>query len=150
MISNKKLARAVSDQGFGTARRMLAYKTRRNGGTLVAADRWYPSSKTCSSCGLVKAKLTLNDRIFECEACGHVEDRDVNAARNRRPARDGCGMSATQHSTATVSVLPNPLRSAVSVTVCPASSRSLAVSNLMSSTYRAGVVCNSPRNSRVR
>jgi putative transposase len=82
MISNKRLARAVSDQGFGTARRMLGYKTQRNGGTLVVADRWYPSSKRCSRCGSVKAKLTLNDRVFDCEACGLVEDRDVNAARN--------------------------------------------------------------------
>ena len=49
MIANKKLARAVSDQGFGTARRMLAYKSARNGGTLLVADRWYPSSKTCSA-----------------------------------------------------------------------------------------------------
>jgi putative transposase len=82
MIASKKLARAVSDQGFGAARRMLAYKTARNGGTLLVADRWYPSSKTCSSCGSVKAKLTLKDRTFACGACGHAEDRDVNAARN--------------------------------------------------------------------
>jgi putative transposase len=82
MISNRKLARAVSDQGFGTARRMLAYKSARHGGTLPAADRWYPSSKTCSSCGSVKAKLTLKDRTYACGACGHTEDRDVNAARN--------------------------------------------------------------------
>jgi putative transposase len=82
MISNKRLARAVSDQGFGTARRMLGYKTQRNGGTLIVADRWYPSSKTCSNCGSVKAKLTLRDRIFACDACGHTQDRDVNAARN--------------------------------------------------------------------
>jgi putative transposase len=82
MISNKRLARAVADQGFGTARRMLGYKTQRNGGTLVVADRWYPSSKTCSKCGSVKAKLTLADRIYACDTCGHAEDRDVNAARN--------------------------------------------------------------------
>ncbi|HEX7160648.1 MAG TPA: IS607 family element RNA-guided endonuclease TnpB [Trebonia sp.] len=82
MIANKKLARAVSDQGFGAARRMLAYKTRREGGTLLVADRWYPSSKTCSRCGSVKAKLTLKDRTFVCGVCGHTEDRDVNAARN--------------------------------------------------------------------
>jgi len=82
MVSNRKLARAVSDQGFGTARRMLAYKSARHGGTLLVADRWYPSSKTCSSCGSVKAKLTLKDRIYACDYCGHTEDRDVNAARN--------------------------------------------------------------------
>ena len=82
MISNKKLARAVSDQGFGTARRMLGYKTARKGGTLVVADRWYPSSKQCSGCGSVKAKLTLADRVYQCDVCGLVLGRDVNAARN--------------------------------------------------------------------
>ncbi|HEX7163998.1 MAG TPA: IS607 family element RNA-guided endonuclease TnpB [Trebonia sp.] len=82
MISNRRLARAVSDQGFGAARRMLGYKTERNGGTLLVADRWYPSSKTCSSCGRRKPSLTLKERVFACESCGHTEDRDVNAARN--------------------------------------------------------------------
>jgi putative transposase len=82
MISNRKLSRAVSDQGFGEARRMLGYKTEREGGTLVTADRWYPSSKTCSECGSVKAKLTLADRVYQCDGCGLVMDRDVNAARN--------------------------------------------------------------------
>ena len=82
MIANKKLARAVSDQGFGAARQMLTYKTERNGGTLLVADRWYPSSKTCSSCGGRKPSLTLKERVFACESCGHTEDRDVNAARN--------------------------------------------------------------------
>jgi len=82
MISNRKLARAVSDQGFGTARRMLGYKTAREGGTLIVTDRWYPSSKACSACGSVKAKLTLKDRVYQCDQCGLVMDRDVNAARN--------------------------------------------------------------------
>jgi putative transposase len=82
MISNKKIARVVSDQGFGAARRMLGYKTGWEGGALLVADRWYPSSKTCSKCGSVKAKLTLRDRVYECGVCGLVLDRDVNAARN--------------------------------------------------------------------
>jgi len=82
MRQNRRLARAVGDQGFGEARRMLVYKTTWNGGTLVTADRWFPSSKTCSECGAVKAKLTLKERTFRCESCGHQEDRDVNAARN--------------------------------------------------------------------
>jgi putative transposase len=82
MTANRKLARAVSDQGFGVARRMLAYKTEREGGTLVVAGRWYPSSKTCSACGWRKPSLTLAERVFACEQCGHQEDRDVNAARN--------------------------------------------------------------------
>jgi putative transposase len=82
MIASRKLARAVSDQGFGAARRMLGYKTAREGGTLITADRWYPSSKTCSGCGSVKAKLTLVERVYRCDACGLQLDRDVNAARN--------------------------------------------------------------------
>ena len=82
MLKNRRLARAISDQGFGAARRMLAYKTGWNGGRLIIADRWMPSSKTCSACGSVKATLTLADRTYHCDACGHREDRDVNAARN--------------------------------------------------------------------
>jgi len=82
MLANRRLARAVSDQGFGAARRMLGYKTAREGGTLVVSDRWYPSSKTCSGCGSVKAKLTLAERIYQCDSCGLVTGRDVNAARN--------------------------------------------------------------------
>lgn len=82
MTHNRRLARAISDQGFGQARRMLVYKTARNGGQVIVADRWFPSSKTCSGCGCVKAKLGLSERIFRCEPCGLVLDRDVNAARN--------------------------------------------------------------------
>jgi putative transposase len=82
MTRNRRLARAVCDQGFGAARRMLGYKTAWNGGTLIVADRWYPSSKKCSGCGHVKAKLALSERTYRCDACGLVLDRDVNAARN--------------------------------------------------------------------
>jgi putative transposase len=82
MLANRRLARAVADAGFGTARRMLAYKTAWGGGQLLLADRWYPSSKTCSACGWRKPSLTLADRVFVCDCCGHSEGRDVNAARN--------------------------------------------------------------------
>jgi putative transposase len=82
MTGNRRLARAISDQGFGIARQMLCYKTTRNGGTLITADRWYPSSKMCSGCGTTKAKLSLSERVYRCDACGLVDDRDVNAARN--------------------------------------------------------------------
>jgi len=82
MTRNRKLARAVGDQGFGALRRMLGYKTTWRGGTLVTADRFYPSSKKCSGCGAVKAKLPLSERTYTCERCGLVMDRDVNAARN--------------------------------------------------------------------
>ncbi len=82
MVANRRLARAVFDQGFGAVRRMLGYKTAREGGRLVTADRWFPSSKRCSGCGSVKAKLTLAERVYQCGGCGLVLGRDVNAARN--------------------------------------------------------------------
>ena len=82
MVRNRSLARAISDAGFGQARRMLAYKATWNGGALVTAGRFYPSSKTCSGCGAVKAKLAPSERTYACTACGLVIDRDVNAARN--------------------------------------------------------------------
>ena len=78
----RHLARAISDQGFAAAVRMLGYKTTWNGGQLIRAGRFYPSSKTCSACGAVKAKLALSERVFTCQSCGLVSDRDENAARN--------------------------------------------------------------------
>ena len=82
MVRNRKLAKAISDCGFGAIRMMLGYKTTWNGGRLQLADRWFPSSKTCSGCGVAKAKLPLRVRTFKCDACGLVLDRDLNAARN--------------------------------------------------------------------
>jgi putative transposase len=82
MAKNHKLAGAILDQGFGRMRQMLAYKVAWNGGRLVLADRFYPSSKTCSGCGAVKAKLALSERAYQCSNCGLVLDRDTNAARN--------------------------------------------------------------------
>jgi putative transposase len=82
MTRNKRLARAIADQGFGTARRMLGYKTTWNGGRLITADRWFASTKTCSGCGTAKATLPLSERTYRCGHCGLVIDRDVNAARN--------------------------------------------------------------------
>jgi putative transposase len=81
MTRNRRLARALADQGFGQARRMLGYKTTWNGGHLLIAGRWFPSSKTCSGCGAVKAKLPLSERTYRCD-CGLVTGRDVNAAAN--------------------------------------------------------------------
>ncbi|MEV0637075.1 RNA-guided endonuclease TnpB family protein, partial [Streptomyces sp. NPDC050619] len=83
MLRNRRLARRIADAGFGEIRRQLDYKTRQRHGTrTITADRWYPSSKTCSGCGAVKAKLPLHARTYECDACGLVIDRDDNAARN--------------------------------------------------------------------
>jgi putative transposase len=82
MLANRRLARHMADAGFAEIRRQLAYKTGWNGGRLFVADRWYPSSKTCSGCGTVKTKLALSEREYTCAACGLVLDRDLNAARN--------------------------------------------------------------------
>ncbi|MEO6090950.1 MAG: IS607 family element RNA-guided endonuclease TnpB [Umezawaea sp.] len=82
MLRNRKLARVVSDAGFGEIRRQLTCKTGWNGGRVVVADRWFPSSKTCSGCGAVRTKLPLRMRTFVCDGCGLVLDRDENAALN--------------------------------------------------------------------
>lgn len=82
MLANRRLARQISDAGFAEIRRQLDYKTRWAGGRLVTADRWFPSSKTCNGCQTVKPKLSLAERMFTCEHCGLVADRDLNAALN--------------------------------------------------------------------
>ncbi len=84
MLKNHKLALSISDLGFGEFRRQLEYKSLLNGNTLIVADRWFPSSKTCSGCGHVKAALLLSEREYICEYCGLVIDRDLNAAINLR------------------------------------------------------------------
>jgi putative transposase len=82
MKLNRRLARHISDAGWGIVLAQLKYKTAWAGSRLEPADRYYPSSKTCSECGTVKAKLSLSERVFTCEACGVSLDRDENAARN--------------------------------------------------------------------
>jgi putative transposase len=82
MLANRTLARAVSDSSFGELRRQVEYKAAWYGTDLTIADRWFPSSKTCSGCGAVDADLTLTERVYECGECGLVLDRDVNAAIN--------------------------------------------------------------------
>jgi putative transposase len=82
LLRNHQIARAIHDTGMGTLRRQLTYKAVWYGCRLVVADPFYPSSKTCSACGWVKAKLTLAERTFHCEACELRLDRDLNAARN--------------------------------------------------------------------
>lgn len=82
MVRNRSLARAISDAGWGEFRVMLGYKAARAGRTLAVIDRWYPSSKTCSSCGQVLAKLALSTRCWTCQVCRTRHDRDVNAAKN--------------------------------------------------------------------
>jgi putative transposase len=82
MVRNRRLARAIADRGWAEFHRQLAYKCQWYGSRLLVAPRFYPSSKRCSGCGLVKDTLPLGVRIFRCQACGLVLDRDLNAARN--------------------------------------------------------------------
>ncbi|BDG60714.1 RNA-guided endonuclease InsQ/TnpB family protein [Caldinitratiruptor microaerophilus] len=82
LLQNPKLARHIADVGWGEFRRMLVYKCGWYGSQLVVANRYYPSSKTCSCCGHVLEGLPLDVRAWDCPACGTHHDRDVNAARN--------------------------------------------------------------------
>ena len=82
MMKNKHLAKGIASEKFYEFRRQMTYKCENNGIQLVFADRFYPSSKTCSCCGHVKENLKLNDRKYVCQACGTVIDRDLNAAIN--------------------------------------------------------------------
>ena len=82
MMSNRHLARAVQEQGFYEFRRQIEYKAAWKGLRVVIADRFYPSSKTCIACGHVKKNLRLSERIYHCENCGNVIDRDLQAAIN--------------------------------------------------------------------
>src|SRR5262249_30595890 len=82
MVRNRRLARAISCTGWAEFRSMLEYKAQRHSRTVVAVDRWYPSSKTCSACGHLLAELSLSTRTWQCPSCGARHDRDINAAKN--------------------------------------------------------------------
>lgn len=81
MLKNKHLSKSIQQQSFYRFREILTYKAEQAGIKLVIADRFYPSSKTCSCCGSVKHNLKLSDRVFKCE-CGLEIDRDLNASLN--------------------------------------------------------------------
>ena len=82
MMKNRHLSRAIASQKFYEFKRQMQYKCEALGIELVEADRFYPSSKTCSNCGYIKRDLKLKDRIYRCPECGLVIDRDYNAAKN--------------------------------------------------------------------
>ncbi len=82
MMANRHLARSIADMSFFEFRRQLEYKAERRGGMVVVADRWFPSSKTCSDCGSVQKDMPLSLRQWICQDCGASHDRDMNAARN--------------------------------------------------------------------
>ena len=82
MLRNHKLAESIQEMNFGEFRRMLEYKAKWYGRTVVYVDRFYPSSKTCHNCGYINKELKLSDRRWICPQCGGVIERDHNAALN--------------------------------------------------------------------
>ena len=82
MLKNHHLAKHLADANFGEIRRQLVYKTALHGNTLNIVGRFFPSSKMCSCCGNIDAKLTLTNRTYVCKQCGMIKDRDLNAAEN--------------------------------------------------------------------
>ena len=156
MLHNRHLAKHISDASFGEFRRQLEYKTEWYGSTLVLADRWYPSSKTCSKCGAVRTKLSLSEREYECNACGTRIDRDLNAAVNLarlgEPAgtHSVAGRGGTQKTRATSVALAAP---------CETSTETEPQGSLVGgnsawqegcTVYRTTTVCRMGRNPTIR
>ncbi len=106
MLANGRLARSLSDIGFGRIRMQLQYKALRYGTYLLVADRWYASSKLCSGCGFKHAMLALNERVWTCSQCGARHDRDHNAAINLQrlaaESADSCSTNALPVASRTV------------------------------------------------
>jgi putative transposase len=82
MLKNRKLSKAIQEQLFQEFKRQIEYKCAFNGIKFILADKFYPSSKTCSNCGSVKDKLSLSERTYKCDECGYEIDRDLNASIN--------------------------------------------------------------------
>jgi putative transposase len=96
MVKNAHLARSIHDAAWGELASQLRYKSAWFGATLVVAPRFFASTKTCSSCGWVCQEMTLAERVFRCEHCDLVADRDVNAAANLAAWGEAEQRSATQ------------------------------------------------------
>ena len=82
MVKNHCLAKSISDAGWGTFTTMLKYKAERAGKGYIEVNRFFPSSKTCSCCGVIASKMPLNIRSWKCDNCSTVHDRDINASKN--------------------------------------------------------------------
>ncbi|MFE3577396.1 RNA-guided endonuclease InsQ/TnpB family protein, partial [Lysinibacillus sp. NPDC059133] len=81
LMKNKHLAKAVAGQKLYEFKRQIQYKCQKYGIEFIEADRWFPSSKTCSCCGQIKSDMKLKDRLYSC-SCGLKLDRDLNASIN--------------------------------------------------------------------
>lgn len=76
-----RLARVVSELGFGEFRRQLEYRTELSKTQMIAAGRWFRPRKLCRRCGLVNESMAFDERTFPCNGCKHVADRSIHAAR---------------------------------------------------------------------
>jgi len=94
MLKNRKLSRAIADVGMHEFKRQLEYKAVLHGSQVVVADRWFPSSKTCSECGCIKPTLELSERSWQCFDCGAEHDRDHNAAKNLKIFAESTSVTA--------------------------------------------------------
>ena len=118
MMANRHLSRSIADMGFFEFRRQLEYKSEMRGSTVVVADRWFPSTKTCSACGCVQKEMPLSIRKWQCPNCGTQHDRDINAAINLRnyavsSTVSACGGEGSGHGDITM-VKPAPMKQEVS------------------------------------
>ena len=84
MVKNRKLSKSISDAGWSQFFRFLQYKLERQGKIFIKIDRWFASSKLCSSCGKKNIMLALNEREWICSSCKAKHDRDGNAVINLR------------------------------------------------------------------
>jgi putative transposase len=94
MLKNHRIARALADASLSEFLRQITYKASWAGALIVEAQRFYPSSKTCSACGHIKQDLTLANRTYVCSSCGLVIDRDLNAAINLKNLAPSSGVTA--------------------------------------------------------
>ena len=82
MMKNKHLSEAIAEQCFYKFYKQIEYKSLWNNIKFIVADRFYASSKICSCCGSIKNDLKLSDRVYKCERCNTLIDRDKNASIN--------------------------------------------------------------------
>ena len=101
-LKNHKLAGAIADCGMYEFKRQLEYKTKRFSSELILVDRFYPSSQICSNCTTHRHKMPLKDRIYSCPDCGHIDDRDLNAAKNIERWFEGIFIPDRTHATSLV------------------------------------------------
>jgi putative transposase len=96
LMGNRQLARAIGDAAWAAFARQLAYKQAWRGGQVMVCDRWFPSTRTCSRCGLVRQRMRLGERILHCDGCGLLMDRDRNAAANLAAWAEAASLAAAQ------------------------------------------------------